>query len=62
MIAHLKKGFTLMELMIVIAITGILAAALFPALTGYLGRARDTKKISEMRQLHTALLAYKTDT
>jgi prepilin-type N-terminal cleavage/methylation domain-containing protein len=62
MLAHLKKGFTLMELMIVIAIIGVLAAALFPALTGYLSRARDTKKISEMRQLHTALLAYKTDT
>jgi prepilin-type N-terminal cleavage/methylation domain-containing protein len=62
MLAHLKKGFTLMELMVVIAIIGVLSASLFPALTGYLSRARDTKKISEMRQLHTALLAYKTDT
>jgi type II secretory pathway pseudopilin PulG len=51
-----------MELMIVIAIIGILAGSLFPALTGYLSRARDTKKISEIKQLHTALLVYKTDT
>ncbi|MFZ2256355.1 MAG: prepilin-type N-terminal cleavage/methylation domain-containing protein [Patescibacteria group bacterium] len=27
-----KKGFTLVELMVVIAIIGVLAAALFPAL------------------------------
>jgi prepilin-type N-terminal cleavage/methylation domain-containing protein len=33
MIAHLKKGFTIIELMVVIAIIGVLATALFPALT-----------------------------
>jgi type II secretory pathway pseudopilin PulG len=51
-----------MELMIVIAIIGVLAAALFPALTGYLSRARDTVKISEIKELHTALMTFKTDT
>lgn len=62
MLSQSKKGFTLMELMIVIAIIGVLAASLFPALTGYLSRARDTKKVAELKELHTALLVYKTDT
>jgi prepilin-type N-terminal cleavage/methylation domain-containing protein len=62
MIIQFKKGFTIIELMVVIAIIGVLAASLFPALTGYLSRARDTKKIAEIKELHTALLVYKTDT
>jgi prepilin-type N-terminal cleavage/methylation domain-containing protein len=61
MLSHLRKGFTLMELMIVIAIIGVLAASLFPALTGYLSRARDTKKIAEIKDLNTALIVYQSD-
>lgn len=34
----ISKGFTLVELMIVIAIIGILAAALFPSYNNYIQR------------------------
>ena len=35
-----KKGFTLVELIVVLVILAILAALLVPALTGYIDKAR----------------------
>lgn len=36
-----KKGFTLVELIVVLVILAILAALLIPALTGYIDKARN---------------------
>lgn len=45
-----KKGFTLVELIVVLVILAILAALLVPALTGYIDRAKDKAIIAETRQ------------
>lgn len=44
-----KKGFTLVELIVVLVILAILAALLIPALTGYIDKANEEKVIAECR-------------
>lgn len=46
-----KKGFTLVELIVVLVILAILAALLIPALTGYIDKARNKSVIAETRQV-----------
>lgn len=53
-----KKGFTLVELMIIIAIMGILVAGLYPSLTSYLARGRDSTRVTEIKQLNTAMVLF----
>ena len=52
---HKNKGFTLVELIVVLVILAILAALLVPALTGYIDKANKEKVVSETRMLHTAI-------
>lgn len=49
-----KKGFTLVELIVVLVILGILAAILVPALTGYIDKAKQDKLKATTRQVVVA--------
>ena len=46
-----KKGFTLVELIVVLVILAILAALLVPALTGYIDKAKKKSIVAETRQV-----------
>lgn len=47
--------------MIVVAMIGVLAAALFPNMTGYLKRARDAARASDLNNIATGIAAYEID-
>ncbi len=57
-----QSGFTLIELMVVMAIIAILATAGLSAYTGYLKKARDATRISDLAALNTIVLAEMSST
>ncbi len=55
------KGFTLVELLVVIAIIGLLSTLAVVALGSARQKARDARRMSDLKQMQTALELYYTD-
>ena len=53
-----RKAFTLIELLVVIAIIGLLASIVLVSLNSARGKARDTQRTANIRQVQTALEMY----
>ena len=56
-----EKGFTLVELMIVVAIIGILAAIAIPQFAKYRERAYNSAALSDVRNLRTDVEGYNAE-
>ena len=56
----MKKGFTLVEILIVVTIIGILASIVLVGLGPFRGRGRDTRRIADLNQTQNALELYYT--
>ncbi|MEI6279771.1 MAG: prepilin-type N-terminal cleavage/methylation domain-containing protein [Verrucomicrobiae bacterium] len=56
-----SSAFTLIELLIVIAIIGILMSLLFPAVNGAIDAARKAQAKNDVTQIATAVIAYETE-
>lgn len=56
-----KKGFTLIELLVVIAIIALLSSVVLAALSSARTKARDARRISDIRQIQRAIDLYADD-
>lgn len=60
--SSIRRGFTLIELMIVVVILGLLATTVMPKILSKPDQARRTKAMVDIRSIQSALAMFKTDT
>ena len=53
-----RRGFTLIEMMIVVAILGLLASIAIPAFTKYVRRSKTTEAVMNLRKMFDGSVAY----
>ena len=59
--AERTRGFTLIEIMVVVIIIGLLAAVIVPQVVGQVDKARVAKAKHDIQSLETALTLYRLD-
>lgn len=57
-IKHRTQGFTLIELLVVIAIIGILSSVVVASLNSARTKARDARRVSDIKQIQVAIELY----
>ncbi|MCI5108394.1 MAG: type II secretion system GspH family protein [Candidatus Pacebacteria bacterium] len=55
-----NKGFTIIELLVVVSIIGVIASIILTGLVDSRARARDAKLVSEVNQITKTLALYRT--
>lgn len=62
MVSKNARGFTLIELMIVVAIIGVLSAVAIPAFMNYMAKAKSAEAIQQLRRMSEAARVYYLET
>ncbi len=56
-----KKGFTLVEMLVVVAIIAVLVAALIPRFMNYTERAREARAMADINTMRNIIIAWSAD-
>lgn len=59
---HKDRGFTIIELLVVVAVIGLLSAIVLAALQAASSKARDARRVAEMRNIVSALELHHEET
>src|SRR3989344_147563 len=55
-----RRGFTLIEVLIVVSIIGLLSATILVGLAGFRARGRDARRLADLKQIQNGLELYYT--